>query len=64
MAQLGLFLWAIFFIVMGFSMMPGTMTIVMIVSFLCGLYDGITKERRKKRNRKPNFKLNEWERYF
>ena len=64
MAQLGLFLWAIFFIVMGFSMMPGTMTIVMVISFIGGLIDGITKERSKKRNRKPNFKLNEWERYF
>ena len=63
MVQLGLFLWALFFAVMAFSMMPGYMTFVIIVSAVCGALDAITKNRKRK-NSKPNFKLHDWEKNF
>lgn len=48
MAQIGCFLWAIFFIILGFSMMPGYMTFVVAVSFMGGLLDGYLKIKKKK----------------
>lgn len=63
MVQLGLFLWALFFAVMAFSMMPGYMTFVVIVSAVCGVMDAANKDKKRKR-RKPNFKLHEWEKNF
>lgn len=63
MVQLGLFLWALFFAVMAFSMMPGYMTFVIIVSAVCGFMDAANKNKKRK-GRKPNFKLYEWEKDF
>lgn len=64
MAQVGCLLWMVFFIVIGFSMMPKTMTIVVIFSFIAGLLDGLRKNRKNKKSKKPNFKLEEWEKHF
>lgn len=64
MAQLGLFLWALLFIILGFSMMPWCMTLVMVVSFVGGFIDGMTRNKRKRKSRKADFKLNSWERRF
>lgn len=47
MVQLGFFLWALFLGILAFSMMPGTVTLVVIVSFLGGLYDGYNKNKKK-----------------
>lgn len=49
MAQLGLFLWALFFIVLGFSMLPGYMALIMSISFIGGILDGLTRDKRKRR---------------
>ena len=49
MARIGILLWALFFIVMGFSMMPGYMTFVIVISFIGGLIDGIRKYKMKKK---------------
>ena len=54
MAKIGIFLWALFFIVLGFSMMPGTMMFVIVISFIGGLIDGILriKKQKKEQNEK------------
>lgn len=54
MARIGILLWALFFIVMGFSMMPGYMTFVIVISFIGGLIDGILriKKQKKEQNEK------------
>ncbi len=54
MARIGILLWALFFIVMGFSMMPGYMTFVIVISFIGGLIDGIfrIKKQKKEQNEK------------
>ena len=54
MAKITFLLWALFFIVMGFSMMPGYMTFVIVISFIGGLIDGILriKKQKKEQNEK------------
>lgn len=49
MARIGILLWALFFIVMGFSMMPGYMTFVIVISFIGGLIDGILRIKKQKK---------------
>ena len=39
--------WLLFFVVMAFSMMPGYMVLVMVISFIGGLYDGLRKNKKK-----------------
>ena len=39
----------LFFIVMGFSMMPGYMTFVIVISFIGGLIDGILRIKKQKK---------------
>ena len=47
MVQLGFLLWALFIIFLAFSMMPGYMTFVVIISFIGGLYDAQRKNKKK-----------------
>ena len=47
MVKLGLFLWAVFFAVLAFSMMPGSITLVAVISFVGGLL-GARHDARKK----------------
>ena len=51
MVQIAFLLWALFFIIMGFSMMPGYMTLVMIISFIGGLIDATNKNKKEKEKR-------------
>ena len=39
--------WALFFAVLAFSMMPGYMSLVVIISFIGGLYDAQRKNKKK-----------------
>lgn len=39
--------WLLFFVVMGLSMMPGYMVLVMVISFIGGLCDGLRKNKKK-----------------
>ena len=39
--------WLLFFVVMGLSMMPGYMVLVMVISFIGGFYDGLRKNKKK-----------------
>lgn len=52
MPQIGCLLWAILIIILGFSMMPKTMAIVMAISFIGGLADGYLKLKKKEKKRK------------
>jgi hypothetical protein len=52
MVQIAFLLWALFFIILGFSMMPKCMTLVMVVSFIGGFLDGIYKNKQKKKKNK------------
>lgn len=63
MLKLGLLLWALFFMLLAFSMMPGYMTFVVIISAIGGVLDA-TMKNKKRRNSRPDFKLDTWERYF
>ena len=49
MVQIAFLLWALFFIVIGYSMMPGTITLCMIISFIGGLIDGFRKIKKEKK---------------
>ena len=49
MVRIGLLLWGLFFIMLGFSMMPGYITFVIVISFIGGLIDGIRKYKMKKK---------------
>ena len=60
MVQLGFILWALFLAVLAFSMMPGAITAVIIISFLGGLYDGCNRNKKKKKG----FDLTNQERRF
>lgn len=67
MVKLGLLLWGLFFILLGFSMFPGYISFVIVISFIGGLIDGIQKNKKRNkeiRNRKPDFKLDPSERIF
>lgn len=63
MVQLGIFCWLLFFALLAFSMMPGAMTFVVVVSFIGGLIDAIRKNQ-KQQDEKPNFKLDKFEQNF
>lgn len=49
MVRIGLLLWGLFFIVMAYSMMPGYLTFVIVISFIGGLIDGILKIKKQKK---------------
>lgn len=49
MVQIAFLLWALFFIVIGYSMMPGTITLCIIISFIGGLIDGFRKIKKEKK---------------
>jgi len=51
MVQIAFLLWALFFIILGFSMMPGYMTLVMVISFIGGLIDASNKNKKEKEKR-------------
>lgn len=60
MVQFAIFLWMLFFLVMGFSMNPGLMTYAAIVGAICGFIDGwqkIKKQNKKNKNRRLNMTL-------
>ena len=57
MLKFAIYLWMLFFMVLGFSMMPGYMTFVMIVSAIGGVLDASLKNRKHKK-RRSNMKLN------
>ena len=44
--------WLLFFLVMGFSMMPSTMMLIMVISFIGGVLDALTRNKKKKKIRK------------
>lgn len=60
MLKFAIFLWMLFFVVMGFSMNPGLMTYAAIVGAICGFIDGWQKikKQKQKRNRRLNMRLN------
>lgn len=62
-AVLGLLAWGLFFAVMAFSMMPGGVIMVMAISFIAGILDCMRKQKREK-DKKPDFRLEPWERDF
>ena len=47
MVQFAIFLWMLFFLVMGFSMNPGLMTYAAIVGAICGFIDGWQKIKKQ-----------------
>ena len=49
MVRIGLLLWGLFFIMLGFSMMPGYITFVIVISFIGGLIDGILRIKKQKK---------------
>lgn len=51
MVKLGLSLWAVFFAVLAFNMMPGHIVAIIIISFAGGMYDGWRKNRKKSINK-------------
>ena len=51
MVQIAFLLWALFFIIMGFSIMPECMTLVMVISFIGGLIDGCSRNKKEKAKR-------------
>ena len=55
MLKFAIFLWMLFFVVLVFSMMPGYMTFVVIVSAIAGVLD--TNLKMKRRKRKPHLNL-------
>ena len=59
MVQIAIFLWMLFFAVLAFSMMPGYMTFVVIVSFIGGLLDASQKIKKQKKNHRLNMTLDE-----
>ena len=63
MVQLGFLLWALFIIFLAFSMMPGYMCFVGIISFVGGVLSAIARNREAKK-KKPDFKLEKWEKVF
>ena len=53
MVTIALYLWLIFFAIMGISMNPSWSTIlVVVVSFAGGLYDGIRKNKKEQEKRR------------
>ena len=58
MVQFAIFLWMLFFVVMGFSMMPGLMTFAVIVGAIGGFIDGWLKIKKNK-NRRLNMTLDD-----
>lgn len=48
MIWLAFIVWALFLIVMGFSMMPGTVTLCMIIAAFFGFLDGLSRIKKEK----------------
>ena len=57
MLKFAIFLWMLFFMLLGFSMMPGYMTFVVIVSAIGGVLDASLKNKKNKK-RRLNMTLN------
>ena len=51
MLKFAIFLWMLFFMLLGFSMMPGYMTFVVIVSAIGGVLDASLKNKKNKKRR-------------
>lgn len=49
--------WGLFFAVLAFSMMPGYMTFVVIVSVIGGVLDARQKIKKQNKNRRLNMTL-------
>ena len=49
MIWLAFIVWALFLIVMGFSMMPGTVTLCMIIAAILGFLDGLSRIKKEKK---------------
>ena len=56
MLRFAIFLWLLFFMLLGFSMMPGLMTFAVIVGAIGGVLDACLKNKKNK-NRRPNMRL-------
>lgn len=52
MPQIGCLLWAVLLIILGFSMIPKTMIIVMIISAIGGVIDAHQKNKKKEKKKK------------
>ena len=50
MIWLAFIVWALFLIVMGFSMMPGTVTLCMIIAAFFGFLDGLSRIKKEKKD--------------
>ena len=49
MIWLAFIVWALFLILMGFSMMPGTVTLCMIIAAIFGFLDGLSRIKKEKK---------------
>lgn len=58
MVQFAIFLWLLFFMLLGFSMMPGLMTFAVIVGAIGGVIDASLKNKKNK-NRRLNMTLDD-----
>lgn len=63
MVLIGFLLWALFFIVLAFSMMPGYMSFVGVVSIIGGVLIAVARDRER-RSKRPAFKLGRMDREF
>lgn len=63
MLQLGLLLWGLFFVLLAFSMFPWHVSAVIVISFIGGLIDGISRIRKQK-DKRPDFELDKSETVF
>ena len=59
MVQFAIFLWLLFFMLLGFSMMPGLMTFAVIVGAIGGFIDGWQKIKKQNKNRCLNMTLDD-----
>ena len=48
--------WGLFFVVLGFSMMPGYMTFAIVMGIIGGILD-VRQKNKKQKNRRLNLKL-------
>lgn len=67
MIQLGFFLWALFLILLAFSIMPDAVAVAVVVSSFFGFLDGLSrirKEKKKDKEKRPDFRLDPQDRNF